>query len=110
MSTDKSRDKFKRQLQQFRPEMMGARSRQMAVKSTDGTRTELGVLSCCDQCTGLDLSCEKEQGQGFWSEKLGRWSYHCRRMRDCGSVVLGRTEGVQFCACESLNSLSGQQN
>ena len=40
----------------------------------------------------------------FWSEKLERWSYHYLRMWDCGSVVLGRTEGVQFCACESLNS------
>lgn len=84
VGTDKSRDKLKDNCSNS-DKMMVAWTRLMAVKSTSSWQV-LGVLSWNDQCTWLDLSCEKEQRQGFWSEKLERWSYHYLRMWDwkCG--------------------------
>lgn len=42
----------------------------------------------------LDLSCEKEQREGFLFEKLERWSYCYLRMgKTVKSVFWGRTIG-----------------
>lgn len=69
--------------------MMVAQTGLMAVKATR-SRQILGVLSWCGQCAWLDLSCEEGQRQGFWSEKLERWSYHYLRMKKTLEVWFGK--------------------
>ena len=60
-----------------------------AVKATR-SRQIRGVLSWYGQRAWSDLSCEKDQRQGFWSEKLERWSYHYLRMRRTVEVWFGK--------------------